>query len=77
MTITDLLINSFWHNATETATVQIIAVDVDANQITYITIENIDDAYDTTREQTSVDYNLFQTEWTISEYDYDRINNPE
>ena len=73
MTITDLLLHSFWNHKTAQSLIQIVSVDVDANTVSYITIESLDHAYDTTRAQTIVDFDLLQEDWTISEYDDTRI----
>lgn len=72
MTITDLLIDSFWHNET-LGTIQIRSVDAAANQVTYITIENTDHAYDDTRDMITEDFDVVQSQWTISEWDATRI----
>lgn len=81
MQINELMKNSFWHSETN-GTIQIRAVDVAKNELTYITVENLDHAYDDTRVTTTESLESIESKWVISDYDQGRIaegrsNDPE
>ena len=72
MQITPLLKYSFWHSD-NLGSIQVLSVDVDKNELTYITIESISHTYDRSRVQTTESLDLIESKWTLSDYDQDRV----